>query len=215
MLVAVPGDPQRRLDLHNISIDFAAAQPRAMRLHPPRQWTRVPAAAPPPRTLRPATSTPCARPRPSRTTARAATQPASRLLAPGPQPASGKKEPEMSHQIQAAPRPARASLVPRRHLPRIRQELEQERRFRLDQIDVLAAETAKATMNADEARRQVGRALTVAAEWALGDIDAALHRLDHGTYGICERCAAPIPYERLEILPMTRWCVPCHCSNAA
>jgi DnaK suppressor protein len=49
----------------------------------------------------------------------------------------------------------------------------------------------------------------MAAEWALGDINWALRRLDHGTYGTCERCTAPIPFERLSILPMARLCMPC------
>jgi DnaK suppressor protein len=112
----------------------------------------------------------------------------------------------MSQQIQATPRPAQATLAPERHLPRFRAELEQQQRFRLDQIDQLASEAALA---ADEARRQVVRALTVAAEWALGDINWALQRLDRGTYGTCERCTAPVPLERLNILPMARLRMPC------
>jgi RNA polymerase-binding transcription factor DksA len=42
---------------------------------------------------------------------------------------------------------------------------------------------SEAALTADEARRQVIRALTMAAEWALGDINWALQRLDRGTYG--------------------------------
>jgi DnaK suppressor protein len=112
----------------------------------------------------------------------------------------------MSQQIQATPPPAQATLVPKADLPRLRAELEQQQRFRLDQIDQLASEAALA---ADEARRQVIRALTMAAEWALGDINWALQRLDRGTYGTCERCTAPVPFERLNILPMARLCMPC------
>jgi DnaK suppressor protein len=112
----------------------------------------------------------------------------------------------MSQQIQATPRPAQATLVPERHLPGIRAELEQQQRFRLNQIDELASEAALA---ADDARRQVIRALIMAAEWALGDINWALQRLDRGTYGTCERCTAPVPLERLNILPMARLCMPC------
>ena len=44
---------------------------------------------------------------------------------------------------------------------------------------------------------------------ALGDINWALQRLDRGTYGTCERCTAPVPIERLNILPMARLCMPC------
>jgi DnaK suppressor protein len=125
---------------------------------------------------------------------------------PGPTAISAKKEPTMSQQIQANPRPTQATLVPKAHLPRLRAELEQQQRFRLDQIDQLASEAALA---ADEARRQVIRALIMAAEWALGDINWALQRLDRGTYGTCERCTAPVPLERLNILPMARLCMPC------
>jgi DnaK suppressor protein len=112
----------------------------------------------------------------------------------------------MSQHIEAIPRHAQATLVPERHLPRLRAELEQQQRFRLDQIDELASEAA---LTADEARRQVMRALIMAAEWALGDINWALQRLDRGTYGTCERCTAPVPLERLNVLPMARLCMPC------
>ena len=112
----------------------------------------------------------------------------------------------MSRQIQATLRHAQATLVPERHLPRLRAELEQQQRFRLDQIDELASEAA---VTADEDRCQVIRALIMAAEWALGDINWAIQRLDRGTYGTCERCTAPVPFERLNVLPMARLCMPC------
>jgi RNA polymerase-binding transcription factor len=48
-----------------------------------------------------------------------------------------------------------------------------------------------------------------AVRLSLEEIDAALVRLDHGSYGICERCGRPIPAERLDILPHTRFCVGC------
>jgi DnaK suppressor protein len=35
----------------------------------------------------------------------------------------------------------------------------------------------------------------------LARIEAALHRLDEGTYGRCEDCGRPIPIERLRALP--------------
>jgi hypothetical protein len=62
----------------------------------------------------------------------------------------------MTQQIQVTPRPAQTTLVPKAHLPRLRAELEQQQRFRLNQIDELASEAALA---ADDARRQVIRAL--------------------------------------------------------
>src|SRR6185503_13948256 len=39
------------------------------------------------------------------------------------------------------------------------------------------------------------------AEDLLAQVEAALQRLDEGTYGICARCGQPIAEERLEALP--------------
>jgi DnaK suppressor protein len=41
----------------------------------------------------------------------------------------------------------------------------------------------------------------------LVEIDAAVQRLERGTYGICQPCGRPIGDERLEALPATRFCV--------
>jgi DnaK suppressor protein len=40
-------------------------------------------------------------------------------------------------------------------------------------------------------------------------LDRAIESLEKGTYGICEICGAPIPPERLEIVPETTLCVKC------
>jgi DnaK suppressor protein len=37
----------------------------------------------------------------------------------------------------------------------------------------------------------------------------ALQRIDDGTYGRCQQCAAPIPVERLNAIPHARTCVAC------
>jgi DnaK suppressor protein len=94
-------------------------------------------------------------------------------------------------------------------LSTLREELDEQRRFRIEQLEELALEAAEGVATADQNRLQVTRALTLAAEWALSEIDSALQRLDEGSYGICERCAEPIPWERLEVLPMSRLCTPC------
>jgi DnaK suppressor protein len=88
-------------------------------------------------------------------------------------------------------------------------ELDLQRRFRVAQLKDLAAAAAESSSSMDAARRDIARALTVAAESVLSDIDAALNRIQHGTYGKCQHCADPIPFERLEALPMTRLCMPC------
>ena len=40
-------------------------------------------------------------------------------------------------------------------------------------------------------------------------VDAALGRLDAGTYGPCQRCGKPIPLERLEALPWAAHDIDC------
>jgi DnaK suppressor protein len=94
-------------------------------------------------------------------------------------------------------------------LPAIRAELDQQRRFRTEQLEKLAVDAAEAVSTADQNRLEVTRVLTLAAESALDDIDAALQRLEEDSYGICQRCAEPIAWERLEVLPMSRLCTRC------
>jgi RNA polymerase-binding protein DksA len=43
----------------------------------------------------------------------------------------------------------------------------------------------------------------------LAEVEAALGRMDRGTYGVCEGCGEPIPEVRLEALPWARFCVKC------
>jgi RNA polymerase-binding protein DksA len=40
-------------------------------------------------------------------------------------------------------------------------------------------------------------------------IDAALRRLDDGTYGLCDRCGQPIAPDRLEARPTATMCIAC------
>ena len=39
------------------------------------------------------------------------------------------------------------------------------------------------------------------------EVEAAIQRLDRGTYGSCQACGRPIGDERLEAMPATRFCV--------
>jgi DnaK suppressor protein len=43
----------------------------------------------------------------------------------------------------------------------------------------------------------------------LGDVRAALARIEAGTYGRCERCSAEIPAERMEAAPTASLCITC------
>jgi DnaK suppressor protein len=46
-------------------------------------------------------------------------------------------------------------------------------------------------------------------EQHLAAVEAALARLDDGTYGACLRCGRPIAPERLEALPWAAHCIEC------
>lgn len=52
-------------------------------------------------------------------------------------------------------------------------------------------------------------ALVAQAEAHLAEIDAALERLDLGTYDVCAGCGGPIAAERLEARPVARTCIAC------
>jgi RNA polymerase-binding transcription factor len=56
-------------------------------------------------------------------------------------------------------------------------------------------------------------ALARQAQHHLAEIDAALSRLDSGSYGTCEVCGAPIGEHRLEARPAARVCILCAASS--
>jgi RNA polymerase-binding protein DksA len=64
------------------------------------------------------------------------------------------------------------------------------------------AETASVTLD-----REMDYSLEENEARVLAAIDAALNRLDEGTYGQCERCGRPIESERLDALPWATLCI--------
>jgi RNA polymerase-binding protein DksA len=57
--------------------------------------------------------------------------------------------------------------------------------------------------------RELDYTLTDNETQLLGAIDAALRRIDDGTYGLCTNCGKPIAEERLEALPWASLCIDC------
>lgn len=47
----------------------------------------------------------------------------------------------------------------------------------------------------------------------LDQVEAALRKIDKGTYGVCESCRKPIGKARLEALPFARYCITCQSSS--
>jgi DnaK suppressor protein len=57
--------------------------------------------------------------------------------------------------------------------------------------------------------RELDYTLEDNAETVLGQIEAALARIEAGTYGVCARCGNPIAPERLEARPWAALCIDC------
>jgi RNA polymerase-binding protein DksA len=57
--------------------------------------------------------------------------------------------------------------------------------------------------------REIDYTLEENEERVLAAIDAALKRIDDGTFGTCRSCGQPIAIERLEALPYTTQCIDC------
>jgi RNA polymerase-binding transcription factor len=66
------------------------------------------------------------------------------------------------------------------------------------------AETASATLG-----REIDYTLGDNAEQVRSAIEAALQRIDDGTYGTCTNCGREIPPERLEASPWASLCIDC------
>ena len=55
--------------------------------------------------------------------------------------------------------------------------------------------------------RELDHGLEEGAQQTLDEIDAALARIEDGTYGTCEICGKPIGDERLRAIPWARLCI--------
>jgi DnaK suppressor protein len=107
-------------------------------------------------------------------------------------------------------------------LKRIKQRLVAEERYLLQEIEGQMAELEDAADAATEERMSAPddasaeifeheRTLAVegAFEDMLADVRHALHKLEAGSYGICDSCGQPIAMERLQARPQAAMCVPC------
>lgn len=72
-----------------------------------------------------------------------------------------------------------------------------------------SAEPANAESGSAAAEFETAMSMVRNLEQVLTQIEDALDRIDQGTYGICVECGKPIPVERLDALPYTRFCVAC------
>jgi DnaK suppressor protein len=57
--------------------------------------------------------------------------------------------------------------------------------------------------------RELDSTLEESEELHLGHVEAALRRIEEGSYGTCENCRDPIAPERLEAMPWVTLCIDC------
>lgn len=59
-------------------------------------------------------------------------------------------------------------------------------------------------------RRESGKqGLEHAPAEELGEVEAALSRIDGGKYGYCEKCGRALGHQRLRAVPAARYCIEC------
>ncbi len=97
-----------------------------------------------------------------------------------------------------------------------------ERRRSLERLSLTLSDQERAFERGDDAGS--ASALEAAAllsrlstqeRFELQEVDAALARLERGTYGSCERCDGPIGLQRLAALPEARFCMGCSTTPAS
>ena len=76
-----------------------------------------------------------------------------------------------------------------------------------DEEGELPSETNLADQATDLLEREIDWTLEENSGQLLVEIDAALARIDAGTYGLCVRCGKPIDADRLEALPWATLCL--------
>jgi DnaK suppressor protein len=179
----------------------------------------------------PTKAAPAKKTEPAKATAAKKTAAATTKAAPATPKEAAKAVKAPATAKKAAPKkataPAKAAKTPITDKWLLKQQalLHQERATYSEQADALKAEADQmaqemepgdiqfdeesgegGTMAVDRERDLV---LSAQARAAVDDIDLALHKVEMGTYGICESCGQPIPKQRLEALPYARLCVAC------
>jgi len=64
-------------------------------------------------------------------------------------------------------------------------------------------------LGTDSYQEEMTLGLLEAEEQLIEEVNAALERVDHGSFGRCQSCRGEIPRKRLKVLPYTRHCVAC------
>jgi RNA polymerase-binding transcription factor DksA len=80
-------------------------------------------------------------------------------------------------------------------------ESDADRSSELSSVDQHQADVASEVF-----QHEVELSILAAVDAGLSEVVDALHRLDRGHFGVCQLCEVPIPDDRLEAMPATRFC---------
>jgi RNA polymerase-binding transcription factor DksA len=86
--------------------------------------------------------------------------------------------------------------------------LDEQRQLRLDLIEQCRRVEA-CDQGRTDADREIEIAILRGSESALFDVDAAIARMNAGTYGRCVQCGTTLPVEWLQVLPQLASCLVC------
>lgn len=96
-------------------------------------------------------------------------------------------------------------------LAALRDQLELQREFRVEQLTQLQVEEAEPGRFAVD--QEILEALLAGARGALHDIDDALRRIEDGSYGRCPQCGEPHALHQLQLLPQLARCPDCQAQH--
>jgi DnaK suppressor protein len=98
-------------------------------------------------------------------------------------------------------------------LTRLEAEVNQMEALERESLSEASGENAYRDHMADQGSATFERELDMTLEenvrQLLADVRGALHRIEAGAYGSCERCDAQIPVERMEAVPTASLCIQC------
>jgi RNA polymerase-binding transcription factor DksA len=110
-------------------------------------------------------------------------------------------------------------VLPAEDLAALRENLNDQRLFRREQVRRLTQPQASRAQGGaarqTAARAEVDAKLAAYARMVLTDVEAALRRMDEGSYGICHLCRCSVGLERLRIVPQARYCGRCRQAEEA
>lgn len=78
-----------------------------------------------------------------------------------------------------------------------------------DTGDLSGAPMHLADLGTEQYLQELSATLFENEEYIRLEVRDAIGRIDRNTYGLCERCGATVPEERLEVIPYTRYCTRC------